>query len=77
MVLSNQNGSETNGTDTIVLNGRSDEVICKYCGKPYMSMGNDDPGYCRNCGLIFLSGPLDGKKVGEFRDNSRSETETG
>ena len=63
--------------DRIVIEGPHEVNVCKYCGKEYTSMGKYDPGYCRECGMIFLNGPLDGKKVGEILDNQRSQTKTG
>ena len=62
--------------DRIVLQGPHETLVCKYCGKEYASRGKHDPGYCKECGMIFIGGPLDGKKVGEIRDNYGSETET-
>lgn len=58
-------------------NAYAEILTCKYCGKEYVSRGKDDPGYCKECGMIFLGGPLDGKKVGEILDNQRSKTEAG
>lgn len=67
----------TENPEPIVLSGRAERLTCKYCGKEYLSRGKHDPGYCKECGLVFLNGPLDGKKVGEIRDNQRGKTETG
>ena len=54
----------------------AEKCKCKYCGKEYVSRGKKDPGYCKSCGEVYIGGPLDGKKVGEVRDDFRSEAET-
>jgi len=55
----------------------AETLTCRYCGKAYKSRGKHDPGYCRDCGMVFTGGPLDGQIVGEILyENSRSETET-
>ena len=74
MVLSNPEENEQL-QDPVVLQGESETLTCKYCGQEYPSTGKHDPGYCRECAMVFLSGPLDGKKVGEIFDNYRSEAE--
>lgn len=75
MVLSNDpNKDQTQ--KPITINSYAETLTCKYCGGSYISRGKNDPGYCKHCALIFLKGPLDGKKVGEIRDYTGSETET-
>lgn len=76
MVLSNT--TSQNNSEPIVLNSHAEILLCKFCGKEYVSRGKHDPGYCKDCGAELRGGPLDGKLVGELRyDNTRSETETG
>lgn len=76
MVLSNDMLQKS--TDSIVLNAYAETMICKFCGKEYVSRGKYDPGYCKECGAELRGGPLDGRLAGELKyDNSGSETETG
>lgn len=75
MVLSNSNPQ--NSTDRIQLNSYAETLICKFCGKEYVSRGKHDPGYCKECSRELIGGPLDGRLAGELKhDNSGSETET-
>lgn len=76
MVLSNT--IPQNETDSITLNSYAETLICKFCGKEYISRGKYDPGYCKECGRELIGGPLDGRLAGELKyDDSGSETETG
>lgn len=75
MVLSND-PNQDQSKEPIIINSYAETLTCKYCGGSYISRGKNDPGYCKQCALIFLQGPLDGKKVGEIRDNYASETDT-
>lgn len=76
MVLSNE--TRQNNSEQIVLNSHAETLICKFCGKEYVSRGKYDPGYCKECGAELRGGPLDGRLAGELKyDNSGSETETG
>lgn len=75
MVLSND--TPQNSTDPIVLNSHAETLICKFCGKEYISRGKHDPGYCKECGRELIGGPLDGRLAGELRyEDSGSETAT-
>lgn len=76
MVLSNT--TQQNASDPIVLNSYAETLICKFCGKEYISRGKYDLGYCKECGAELRGGPLDGRLAGELKyDDSGSETETG
>lgn len=75
MVLSNDS-NQVQSQEPITINSYGELLTCKFCGGSYVSRGKHDPGYCKECALIFLKGPLDGKKVGEIRDYTGSETET-
>lgn len=75
MVLSNT--TPQNNSEPIALNPYAETLICKFCGKEYVSRGKYDPGYCKDCGAELRGGPLDGRLAGELKhDNSGSETET-
>lgn len=47
----------------------AEKLICRLCGKEYVSSGKHDPGICRNCrreqDAILGGGPLDGQKAHE------------
>lgn len=75
MVLSNDS-NQVQSQEPIAINSYGELLTCKFCGGSYISRGKHDPGYCKECAMVFLKGPLDGKKVGEIRDYTGSETET-
>lgn len=54
-----------NSGDPIRLSGNGESLVCKKCGKSYISRGKHDSGYCRDCekGQTFIGGPLNGQKV--------------
>lgn len=48
----------------------ADKLICRLCGKQYISSGKNDPGFCRQClremdeeNAMLIDGPLDGEKA--------------
>ena len=48
----------------------ADKLICRLCGKQYISTGKNDPGFCRQClremdeeNAMLIDGPLDGEKA--------------
>lgn len=48
----------------------ADKLICRLCGKKYISSGKNDPGFCREClremdeeNAMLVGGPLDGEKA--------------
>ena len=47
----------------------AEKLICRLCGKEYVSSGKHDPGICRNCrreqDAILVGGPLGGQKAHE------------
>lgn len=65
MVLSNDYSVKIND-DSRITWPYAETLICCFCSKKYKSRGKRDPGYCRDCGLIYSGGPLDGKLVGEI-----------
>lgn len=75
MVLSSKTKQDQT-EERITINSYAETLTCKFCGGSYISRGKHDPGYCKECAMVFLKGPLDGKKVGEIRDYTGSETET-
>ena len=50
----------------------ADKLICRLCGKQYISSGKNDPGFCRQClremdeeNAMLIDGPLGGEKAHE------------
>ena len=50
----------------------ADKMVCRLCGKNYISSGKRDPGFCREClqemdeeNAMLIGGPLDGQKAHE------------
>ena len=45
----------------------AEKLICRLCGKQYVSSGKHDPGICRDCRkekeAVLIGGPLDGEKA--------------
>lgn len=45
----------------------AEKLICRICGKEYVSSGKYDPGICRACRredeAMLVGGPLDGEKA--------------
>jgi len=45
----------------------AEKLICRLCGKRYVSSGKYDPGICRDCRreeeAMLIGGPLDGEKA--------------
>ena len=50
----------------VVIYGPAETLVCKHCGKEYISRGKNDPGYYRECEdamkeYKYSGGPLDGE----------------
>ena len=61
------------GNPPVAVYAPAETLICKICGKEYVSRGKNDPGYCRVCEanqrysqaaqLPLSGGPLDGEVI--------------
>lgn len=58
--------------DRLIIHGHGETLKCNKCGNEYVSTGKHDPGICKECQMIFSGGPLDGVKVGDLHDETRS-----
>ena len=63
MVLEDINKKDS---PAVVIYGPAEKLICRICGREYVSRGKHDPGYCRECEEDlqehkFSGGPLDGE----------------
>ena len=47
----------------------AEKLVCRLCGKQYVSSGKHDPGICRDCrreqDAVLIGGPLDGENAYE------------
>lgn len=51
----------------ITAEDHAEKLICRLCGKKYISSGKHDPGICRDCrreeDATLIGGPLNGEKA--------------
>ena len=54
------------GNPPVSVYAPAETLTCSICGKPYVSRGKYDPGYCRDCERRILSqnAPLVGGPLG-------------